>query len=183
MSEAIETSFDMFDSSIPAPIIEQQEIIKQIDLNNWTKEAKIAWLACSLASEGNFTLSSGYRDGTGFRHTYWQPIIAITNTNAQYIQTVEQICKSFKFRITKRLQTRPDYEKGHKAVYRMRFKYVDCIPVINSVLPYMTIKYEQAGLLLEACKLLEYRKTRRRDKLLEEIYQQMKQLNKTGVQI
>lgn len=143
------------------------------------------FLEGAIDAEGSIGLGknhgSGYRYLKGFR---WAPFVVVVNTETKFLDKIKGICGGGS--IFNR------YKKQHEG-WKPCYVYQMNCTIMRIILPQISlvIKEEQRQLLLEALSLFIHGGSRRKelrgmktlnDERLQQIYEEMRLLNKRGVE-
>jgi hypothetical protein len=149
-----------------------------------TEREKWVWLACFIDTEGNLGL---YKRKAGKRKIKrgfaWGPELRASSTTPILLKQMKAICKCGHVHAHNFKDEQPRKPQKQYQVSSNGLRYI-----LPKVLPFLLVKHRQAELLLEALSLLHVGNNQWtgkpcNDERLEEIYQELRRLNKRGVKI
>jgi len=109
-------------------------------------------------------------------------ILSISNTSLSFLKEVKRACNSGY------IVKHKDKRKNRKPLYELYVKYNGLRDILKGVAPFIIVKSKQVELLLEALDILkenkhikwDEEKIRNNYRRLEDIYLELKKLNKRG---
>lgn len=122
------------------------------------------WVAGFFDGEGTACLFLSGEKGTP------QPYVEISNTSEGVIRAIHALAGCGRVSL-------PPKREGRRQMYHWgTSKKADVARVLESMLPYLVLKWRQAELLLEACGIMGYRNPEGMARKFE-LYRQLKALN------
>ena len=136
-----------------------------------------AYLAGLIDGEGTIALWRGHQSKPRVTRTY-RPVIEISNTHLGVLEWVKLLIGGGWLKQTNPKRSR---EKGHKPLFRYRFRTTDLHWVIPQVRPYLKIKGAQADLLVRYFESVTSTRPEVERDVLESMWARAKELNHRGL--
>jgi len=145
----------------------------------------MSYLAGIFDGEGSFCIcrQPSKKSVDGHENYYHHPLVRIGMTDGNVIKWIHEIFNCGKYYREGVRKDRPTYKIMYRWNARTR---IECIEVIERLLPYLKVKKQQALLVLKFCKEWKdanvrcYRQDPEILQAREELFQKVKQLNATG---
>jgi hypothetical protein len=151
-----------------------------------TEREKWIWLACAIDTECSLGL---YKRGHGKkvkvrRGFSWAPDLRCSSTTPILLEQILNICNGGSISQCNFVDGRKRQRQYHLSSNGLRY-------ILPNVIPFLLVKRRHAELLLEALNIIGkegFRAKRNQyakidEKRLEEIYQELRRLNKRGIKI
>jgi len=153
-------------------------------INFETEREKLIWLACGIDTECSLSFLKVPGYGSTRRGFAWHQFLRCSSTTLVLLEQIKEICKGGCIN---------DFimQRGRKPQKQYRLSSNGLRYILPNVIPFLLVKRRHAELLLEALNIMGrigFRAKRNQytkidEKSLEEIYQELRRLNKRGVKI
>jgi len=127
-------------------------MIQQKELENWSEEAKLAYAAALIETDGWVGLTSIFRKDTNAQRI--TPLLGLTNQNIELLHRISIILE-IPFHITTNGRPGRDSRgiRSKLTTYQVKWNSpLHLIPALEKILPYMTVKRARGLAVLEYCK-------------------------------